>query len=121
MVKVWLMCPGDKIIKQVDYPPTGDLTLFKSWFPKRHEIRQFFINPGSENEYIVVFFDAEEGGEINGVASWIARRIPVQPTGKFLIMRKKWDTWDGNFSERAIEIDMTVPILRDFIDNVLKR
>ena len=82
-MSIWIMSPTNSNIQKVKY----DFQL-RSKFPRNFECRQFLIN--DIMDYYVVFFDADDGGQYNASAKWIAPYCGVAPTGNFIIMRKKW-------------------------------
>jgi len=98
------MTPNKKNIQKINY----DFEL-RTKFPNGFECFQF-LNPDIF-DYYVVFFDAEEGGPWNNSASWIARYCNVNPTGNFIVMRKKWI----NQEEHTIDMDITPQELNKII------
>lgn len=98
---VWVMSPDKKVIQKRLY----DFEL-RSKFPRGFECRQFCIN--DIMDYYVVFFDAEEGGDYNASAKWIASHCGVEPTGNFVILHKKWIQFsDGDCEEYTVDMDIT--------------
>lgn len=100
------MTPEKNVIQQIKY----DFKLIE-YFPNGFECRQFCIN--GIMDYYVVFFDADDGGDYNKSAKWIAPFCDVAPTGNFIIMRKKWIGEE----EHTIEMGITP---RDFKRRYLK-
>ena len=100
IANVWLMSPDNinikKNIKSVPY----DFNL-TSYFPNNFEVCVFPVD--GYKDYYGVFFDAEDGRCYNTSAKWIAPHCQVEPTGHFIIMRKKWIDDD----EETFEMEIT--------------
>jgi len=96
VANVWVMKPNSPSIQQVKY----DFEL-SSKFPNGFECRQFCIK--DIMDYYVVFFDADNSGDYNPSAKWIAPHCGVAPTGNFVVMRKKWI---GD-EEHTVEMEIT--------------
>ena len=95
---VWVMRPGCDNIKVTPY----DFKL-NALFSKGFEYWMVYIN--GDKDYLVLFFDAENGSPYNKSAKWIAKlRNDLLPTGNFVLMRKKWIEQ----KEHTIEIEMSV-------------
>jgi len=103
MAKIWVMTPNKLKIQEVIY----DFKLNDRYFPNQHECKMYLIN--DINEYFAIFFDAQDGGEYNTSSRWIASYCGVQPTGNFVIMRKKWI----NKEEHTIDMDITVKSFKE--------
>ena len=106
---VWIMKPNHNSIMKQKYHPR----LVKDVLPDGFECRCWGIN--DIWDYIAVFYEREECGEYNKSAKWIAKQVPVPPTGSFVIMRKNWDFI--NKEEMTVDIGMTVQELNQFIKN----
>ena len=96
VANVWVMKPNYPSIQQVKY----DFEL-SSKFPNGFECRQFCIT--DIMDYYVVFFDADDSGDYNQSAKWIASHCGVAPTGNFVVMRKKW----FGDEEHTVEMEIT--------------
>ena len=96
VANVWVMKPNSPSIQQVKY----DFEL-SSKFPNGFECRQFCIT--DIMDYYVVFFDADDSGDYNQSAKWIAPHCGVAPTGNFVVMRKKW----FGDEEHTVEMEIT--------------
>ena len=96
VANVWVMKPNSPSIQQVKY----DFEL-SSKFPNGFECRQFCIT--DIMDYYVVFFDADDSGDYNQSAKWIASHCGVAPTGNFVVMRKKW----FGDEEHTVEMEIT--------------
>jgi hypothetical protein len=103
---MWLMTPSnDKIVK-------CRYTTFNKVFQNEFDSVQFNIDDDGM-EYLVVFFDANDGGVFNQCASWLSKLLRIPPSGNFVIMRKKWV--DGE--ETTIDIGMTPTEVKRFIQS----
>ena len=110
------MKPSFDKVKVVEYDFGSEnygRTIRKDLFDvRRCEHTVYFITK-DQMEYYIIFYDAEEGGAFNKTAKWLAKQIPVQPTGNFIILRIKYTEED---KEQVMDMDMTsVKAFLDFL------
>ena len=71
-----------------------------------------YTETGKDDYYILVY-DGHECGDRNPIAEWIARRMPIEPTGNFVFAHKKWV--DG--TEINVRMDKTLQELKTLFKN----
>ena len=95
--------------------PLTDTPYIKALFNNRApETIVIDVNEDSSKEYFIILFDANEGGEPNPHAVWLASRFQIPPTGNFVITRKVFDKVKGE--DEVVPFGMTHQEFEAFLD-----
>ena len=123
--RIWLMLPNENSIYQVQYPVLGDdRENLKRVFP--NNFKSFRVLNTDDKDYYTVFYDAEEGGAFNKSAKWIAKFVPVAPTGNFVIMHRQLrcknttNETDLDFDEYTVGMKGTVKEFKSLLNAQLE-
>lgn len=100
--------------------PLTDTPYIKYLFNNRApETIVIYFTEDNINEYFIVLFDANEGGEPNSSAVWLASKFDIEPTGNFVIARKVYDK--EKEEEKVIPFGMNHQEFEAFLDNKVTR
>ena len=100
--------------------PLTDNPYIKYLFNNRApETIVIYVNEDSSKEYFIILFDANEGGEPNPQALWLASRFDIVPTGNFVITRKVYD--NDKEQDEVVSFGMTHQEFEAFLDIKVSR